>query len=321
MKYLKSISFWRRVSIVVLLVLILIRPTISTDSSKRSSSNLNIWFVVDATNSMVAKDVENGNTRRYEKVQSDLATIVNNVPGARYGLIIQDYATSVVVPSTSDANAVIAAKSYVAPKSTINSRPTALKELLDYAGETISGVKTAHPERTNALVFMSDGEDTSNVDYTSQPELKNLVDSSVVFGYGSTEGATVENVRTVSSISANNGEIIDEDYKLYYDNNFEQYGLIKDDKGHVLSRINEQSLNSLASSLSGKYYHRENGDVPSEAINTIKNTATNLTSSDSSASTKGQLYWLFAILLLAILLWEGEEFIVNLLLEKENKNA
>ena len=318
-KLLKNASFWRRLFIVVLLAVIFIRPTFNTNSAKRETTNLNVWFVVDSTNSMVVKDVDNGNTRRYEKVQSDVEEIVKAVPGARYSLIIQDYASFTAAPLSTDANSIVASKSYIVPKSSVYAQPTTLSDLLSYASNAIVKSMVKYKDRVNVMVFMSDGENISGSNYTQQPELKGLLKGAAVLGYGSTSGGKVNEVYSTYSIEEKG--LINEDECEYFYSKYEKIGLSKDSDSCIISKIDETSLKELASSLSGEYYHRENGSVPAEIAEGFKRIASATVDEESETSAKGQIYWIFAIILLVLLLWESEEFIVNLLLEKENKNA
>jgi hypothetical protein len=114
--------------------------------------------------------------------------------------------------------------------------------------------------------------------------------------------------------------IINEDQCEQYYHLYEDYGLTKDDNWCVLSKIDETSLKKLTTTLSGDYYHRESGDVPADVTEKLKSYATVATDDGSETSAKKQLYWIFAIILLGLLFWEGEELIVRILLEKEKKH-
>lgn len=313
-----NLSMIRKIIMLVLLIIILIRPTFSTESSQKSLSNLNIWFVVDATGSMVAKDVDNGNKRRFELVQEDVADIVKRVPGAKYGVIVQDYTSYLVAPMTTSADAIISTKPYLMPKYSYYAQPTELSELLDAAYSSISSYEKTYPERNDVIVFMSDGEDVSErAKIVSTKNLSSLLDGAVVLGYGSTTGSIIEEISPPTSYSDDDG-ISEDFYVTFYKDNDK---VVTDDKHRVISKLDENNLNRIATSVNGKYYHRDGGAVPDNVISDIQKSATEAQADpDSETTTGAEIYWIFAILLLAVLLWDTEEFIVKLLAERETKH-
>ena len=318
MKILKDPKFYRRLLIAVALVVILIRPTMAEDNSKRESTNLNVWFVVDATGSMVAKDVDGGNKRRYEKVQDDIAEIASSVPGAKYGLIVQDFTNYNASPMSYSADGIISAGAYVVPKPSFYSLPTDISDLLSFTQNRVINYKTAHPERSNAIVVMSDGEDVSGGKVRVPSGLAGSVDAAIVLGYGSESGSLIESIN-LPYASKNEG-IIDEDtFVTYYG---DDTSITVDDRHRVISKINETNLQTIATQTNGQYYHRESGNVPSAVSDTLKNAASVLRDTKSSdVSSHGELYYIVALVLVLLLLWEGEELALELLLEKEGNHA
>lgn len=316
MKYLKSIAFWRRIGMIILIALIFVRPTISNEKTSRESTNLNIWFVVDATGSMVAKDVDGGSTRRFEKVQSDITSIIKSVPGAKYGLIVQDFSNYNALPLTYNADAMAAAESNVMPKYSYYSQPTNITELLRYTADRIRKYNEANPGRSNAIIVMSDGEDVSGKSITV-PDMKDAVDTAIVFGYGSTAGSVIEEINAPYRVDEEG--LFSKDYIKYYG---DDERITVDDKYRVISKINEKNLTKISNSLDGSYYHRESGDAPSEVSEKLKQTASVIKEKkESDVNTRSELYYIFALMLLGLIIWEGEELLLKVLLEKENKNA
>lgn len=313
-----SLSMVRKIIMLALLVVILIRPTFSTESSQKSLSNLNVWFVVDATGSMVAKDVDNGNKRRFELVQEDVEYITSKIPGAKYGIIVQDYASYLAAPMSSSADSVISAKPYLVPKYSFHAQPTELSELLDATYSSINDYEKSQPNRSDVIVFMSDGEDVSERGkIISSKNLASVIDGAIVLGYGTTAGSIIEEISSIGSRTDENG-IVKDDYVTYYKDDPK---ITTDSKHRVISKLNESNLNRIAASLNGEYYHRDNGVVPDDAISKIKDAASEVyEDTDSETSTGSELYWIFAILLLAVLLWDIEEFLLKILAERETKH-
>lgn len=315
--YAKSISFYRRLAMILMLILIIIRPTLSTEQSEREMTNLNVWFVADATGSMVAKDVDKGAKRRFEMVGDDIETIVKKIPGAKYSLLVQDYASYIAAPMTNSGDAIIAAKPYLKPKNSLYSKPSNLTELLQYANTRIAKYKERYPERNNVLVFASDGEDVSGSEITIPNQMDSLVDGVVVLGYGSTSGSLIEEIVSNYSNEGNDYNSISPNrYVVYYG---KDPNITTDSQHQVISKINESNLERIASSLGGEYFHRESGEIPSESIDRLTNSASLVASgSDTPVSSGSDIYWVFAIILVLLLLWEGEEMLNRFLTERKS---
>lgn len=305
----------RRIIMAALLIAILIRPTIPGSSAERESTNLNIWFVVDASGSMVAKDVDGKNTRRFEKAQEDATTIIENLPGAKYTAIAQDFSTYTAVPMTSSADAIIAGLPYFRPKYTLYTKPSNISELLSYTADKVLQYKRRFPERSNAIVFMSDGEDISGKELEVPKTLYGLAEYVVVFGYGSTAGAPMEEIGGYNEKGEYSYSAISDTFIKSF--NSTDSNITLDSDHRVLSKINEENLRKIASYTAGEYYHRESGAVADTVINQIKNSGSiSHDSSSASVGTRFELYWIFALALLILLAWEGEELLTKLLAER-----
>ena len=318
--FLKSPTFYRRLAIAILMILVLVRPTIANEDSERETTNLNIWFVVDASGSMVAKDVNNGNKRRFEQVQDDVSTIVSQIPGAKYGVIVQDYVSYSAVPVTYNADAITAAAPYLQPKDSLYSRPSNFTELLEYAAKRVTQYKERYPERSNVIVFMSDGEDVSGASIKTPSSFQNAANQALVLGYGSENGSIIEEIGGIDENGNSNYLAVSKDqYVKYYG---DDSNITVDSENRVISKINQQNLQQIANDMGGVYYHRESGDVPKEAISQLSSAAEiSQDSSDETTKTGAEIYWIFAIIVLTLLAWEGEELLTKIIMERSRKNA
>ena len=311
----KQPSLWRRIAIAVLLVLVLIRPTISNESSSREMTNLNLWFVVDATGSMVAKDVDGGSKRRFEFAREDISAIVKKIPGAKYGLIVQDFSSYTASPLSFSADAIIAAESYTSPKYSFYTMASDLSDLLKYTSTRITKYKKRYPDRNNVIVFMSDGEHVSGEKLAIPSTLKDVLDGIVIFGYGSTEGSLIEEVGSVQDYTS----ISEDRYITYYG---KDSSIEVDLHNQVISKIDENNLRLIADSLGGDYYHRERGTVPDSAISTLIASAKPVkNTSDSLVKTGAEIYWVFALAILVLLLFEGYAILMRIFEEREGRHA
>ena len=78
------------------------------------AKNVDVLFVVDGTISMWAKDGRNGSTR-IDQVRSDCRMIMEELPGASYGLVRFNNTSMVMSPYTQDTEAVEDALNLIFP--------------------------------------------------------------------------------------------------------------------------------------------------------------------------------------------------------------
>lgn len=312
----------RRVIMLGLVAIILARPVFLDGKARNETNNLNIYFVVDATNSMSVTDVEG--SPRYVKVAKDVYDIVKALPGSRYSVIIQDSANYVAVPiststdfvssiwSEKDAeNPAKSGKGLLTPKTIERSNGTDFNSLLSLTYDKIYSYKKSFPARKNILLFMSDGENTDGNTIDNLGTLRSNIDGGAVFGYGSVNGGLVLNNGSGKS------PYVKYDGK---DMSVETTSKGCDGKNCVVSKINETILKSIADKLGVQYYHRENGDIPSSLIDAI-NEVTQYETEDETSDTYRDIYWIFSMILIILLLWDFREVLDNVMREKEFKHA
>ena len=310
----------RRISMLILMSLILARPVFMNGQAQSELNNLNIYFVVDATNSMSAKDVEGKG--RYVKVSKDIYEIAKAFPGSRYSVLIEDYKVYTAVPSTtsleflnsiwSEDEDFDSANNIVAPKAITYSQGTDLETLLEKADEQIKSYSKRYPTRNNVFFFMSDGENTAGNTVSGHASLKNNISTGAVFGYGTTEGGKVINN------GRGTGKVEDDDSKNCL---MRVYDTLHETRDYcIISSLNETSLKKIADSLDLQYYHRESGGVPREVLDKVSSLIS-YSSSDESANSTTDIYWVFSIILIGLLLWDFREVLDNVMREKEFKHA
>ena len=186
----------RRLLILAFFLLAVLCPRFTVEKFNHDNSHINIWFAVDSSSST-----------------DKIAEVINSVPGAKYGMIVQDYSIYDAVPLTFDKNAVLSASHGLVQN---NETEVDLGELLEYA----KGRAASYYDKDskNVIILITD----KNVDFAEKD-----IDAAL---------------RTISS-------------------------------------------------------------------STVK----------STEST--ELYFVFALIVLILLLWEGEDLLYKILREKENQNA
>ena len=299
-----KLSKIRRIVILLIAILILLRPVIDNGSDVTENNNLNIFFAVDSTSSMSAKDV--GNLQRLEQAKTDIASIADALPGSQYSIVLLEGAAHAVMPLSSNRDLLDASIKSIEQRRSENRNGTDLNDLVDTANKHIESYSKSNLDRINVLFIFSDGEETANTAINVKSLLKNYLVGGGVFGYGSEKGTIMEsydpyenNYSDCITYSGNNSNVRTE--KI---NNMDC----------VVTSINETSLKGIAASLGLKYYHRDNGEIPREIINDIKSKI--VYRSDSTMDGYIETYWIFAMIALALLLWEFADSFYMILLER-----
>ena len=298
----RKLDYFRRIGILILVLFIALRPVIRGGEGESQLSNLNIYFAVDATNSMVAKDCDNGETRRFEKVRNDIKTIAHQFPGAQYSIIMQDIATYIAMPLSTNADTLVSYANALTPKYEGLSQGTSISNLLNLVDETVSNYSKEYPDRKNILFLFSDGEVTNTSSSSATTNLKRNIASGYVFGYGTKNGAPLEQIQSWT------GKILEGYYIRESGSSSSSY--------HY-SRIDEGTLKSLASAIGVDYANRTLGDMPSDLADELSKDE-ELTSS-SSAESYTETYWIIALLLIAVIIWDFYAVFNRLLLERREK--
>ncbi len=296
-----------RIAIGIMMGLILLRPMLTGGINVKQTNNLNLFFVVDSTASMSAKDVGNGEMRRYEQVREDIKKIAKSFKGSRYSIIVEDNSIFTAMPLSSNADMLSSALYGIKPRSYYQSMGTNLDDLITFANERVAKYNRSNPERTSVMFFFSDGEDTNDRPLSTVASIKKAVSGGAVFGYGTEKGATME-----ENLVTYTPTIIDRPA--------ETQSCIRNYNGCILSKINEKNLESIANTFKVKYYNRtDGGDIPAELINEINESI--VYEDDVAYAGATDLYWIFSGIILILLIVDFRDILIRVLKEREIKHA
>ena len=290
---------FRRIGIGALLLLAFARPVITSGTAERDLSNLNIFFIVDNTGSMAAKDMEQGSKYRYEVMSDDIKRIVKLFPGAKYGAITLDYNSHQSIPLVSDASTINTFADTLKPKYSYRSGDSDLMSLLKYANQRITNYNKRFPERNSIAIFMSDGEDSTNASTRAIKTLEKQIAGGAVIGYGTTNGAVVHAVN--------------------YDGEVDETTTIRDSNTGTehISKLDEDYLAEIASTMNVQYYRRASSDDKLDNINSFTSETIAYGRSGEITEAAEDLYWLPIILAIGLLLWDFYSILDTLLLERK----
>ena len=277
----------RRILMIVIMFVIMLRPMVRGGTAVRQESSINVFFALDLTNSMTVADCKN-NQRRFEKMRDDVQEIAESFTGARFSIIAMDYDAYVAMPLTDDLDALLNYAPKLSVIDTTKSNGSDLSKLIVYTMEHIESYRELFPERKNVLFVMSDGERTENTKPIITGNQLNALSAARVYGYGTSEGGYVKRVY--------NGEVS------------------KNSLNHI-SRIDEENLQDIASRLNGSYENWTDVDFDAQKMKVISST---LELSDSSTiESYRDTYWLLALILAALLLWELSDCLNKVLDERK----
>jgi Ca-activated chloride channel family protein len=276
-----------RIVMVVLLLIVALRPTIPADSQgPTASGGLEVYFAVDTTSSMAAEDYD-GTQTRLDGVKSDIAAIAESLIGAQFSLVTFDAATVQRVPLTTDASALESAASVMTQEVTVYSRGSSIDQPIDLLTTLLEDSANANPKNTRVLFYLGDGEQTSGTDPESFADIAPLIAGGGVLGYGTSDGGRMREFDGFA----------DEYSQLNYIQDTTQSPPVD-----ALSRIDETALGTIASQLGVAYNHRTApGDV-SAIVQGIDVGALTVEPGDPGGPV--ELYWVFAIGLGLLVLWE-----------------
>ena len=195
-----SRTVWgRRTALALVTVLIMSGPSIPATQS-RSTSNIEVYLVVDRTGSMAAEDwaggPDNGGGTRLDGVRQDLGAIRDAFPAARFSIIALDSAAARELPLTTDIDAVTSWIASLQQEPTTRSNGSSLERALPQLSQDLRSSSENSPEAARLVYIMSDGEATDNGSGASDAaaaglswsELGSMVDGGAVLGYGTPEG-------------------------------------------------------------------------------------------------------------------------------------
>ncbi|MDQ1055764.1 Ca-activated chloride channel family protein [Arthrobacter sp. SORGH_AS 212] len=266
-------AWLRRCVLAVFLVAALCRPALPGGTSQAATTDLNVFFVVDTTTSMVAEDYGTS-APRMDGVRQDIMAIAKELPGARFSLITFDTKAFVRMPLTTDTLALQTMVTVLEPQVTAFAKGSSITAARQVLSERLDAARQSHPERPRLVYYLGDGEQTSG----KEPERLNLDGSLVaggaVLGYGTGAGARMK------ENSGDPGESADGPY-------------VRDGGGaDALSRIDEPRLQDVAGQLGLPYVHRQAGDPVGPMMQEARPGSPERSGDSLEGPT--ELYWLFA---------------------------
>jgi len=230
----KTKRIWKFILYVVAFALIiigLVNPLIGMKEQEVKRKGADIMICLDVSNSMNAEDLQ---PSRLEKSKQALSKLIEKLKGDRIGIIVFGGQAYVQLPITTD---YAAAKLFLSSINTgmVPTQGTAIGNAIDLAIESFG----KDEGKNKAIVVITDGENHED-DAVKAAEYAYEKGISVhAIGIGSEQGAPIPIFR----------------------NNVRE-GYRKDKEGNtIITKLNEQALQEIASAGNGIYVRATNADV------------------------------------------------------------
>jgi Ca-activated chloride channel family protein len=297
----------------VLTTTIALDPATTGGASTAERTAADVLFVVDSTSSMAAVDYD-GAAQRLAGVRADILELAAEFRGAHFALVRFDSQARMELPWTTDLAALETAVSVIRQERAVYSRGSALDLPNPVIDELIPGPRSAGSDEDaySVVFYFSDGEereqpeaDEATIDAatgmiigagaedgTLEPvefaDLAGQVDGGAVFGYGTETGAPMIEFHGSDEVFTSR----DTPYVVDYSTNTP-----------AISRLDEANLQQIADELGVPYQHRA---APGGLADMAARLAADAPLvNDGSRETLERLYWIPALALIAIALWQG----------------
>jgi Ca-activated chloride channel family protein len=215
--------------------LALAQPQCGTHTELAKRYGIDVVIALDASRSMLAKDIQ---PNRLERAKLELSGLLDRLKGDRVGLVVFAGDAFTQCPLTSD---YAAAKMFLKAIDVANMpvQGTDLSRALEESKELL--VQAERGAKARAIVLLTDGEDTSGTALNEQVEqLADLGIRVVSVGIGSTTGEPIPEL----------------------DRKGQFVGYKKDREGNtVMTRLDEAVLQSIADRTGGRYVRSVSGSI------------------------------------------------------------
>ncbi|MGM7670771.1 vWA domain-containing protein [Microbacterium sp. A93] len=263
--------------------MMLLRPGIPGGATQTLATETDIVIVVDTTASIVAEDWDDGQ-QRLDGVRQDVQSIVDEYPGARFALITFDASAELRLPLTTDTTALISSLEILHPEVTSQSRGSSIGIANRMLKETLASAAESASDRSRMVFYLGDGEQTDSRDPESFAGSAQYIDAGSVLGYGTSEGGPMK-ITTGGFGSSTDGSAGADGYIEY-------------EGQPAMSVIDDANLQTIAGDL-GVSYQLRSADTAIELPEAP--TATKNYTESGSVGNVIELYWIFALVMVALL--------------------
>lgn len=171
-------------------IIALARPQLGQSQQEVKSEGVELLFVFDVSDSMLAEDVK---PSRLDRAKIELEKLIDLMPGNKMGLIAFAGSSALISPLTTDPGAL---KMYIQSLDTnaVSSQGTDFSSALSYVKEAFEkgGVTQSESQKTTRVaVIISDGEDHEKDALVQAENLAKDNIHLITVAYGTEKGSTI----------------------------------------------------------------------------------------------------------------------------------
>lgn len=208
-----------------LVIISLARPQWGSEVREINQEGLQVMVALDISQSMLAQDIK---PNRLERAKLEISDLMKKLNGDEIGLVLFSGASFIQVPLTSDYNSALTYLENAKPG--VISRPGTV--IGDAMRTAMQGFDPELPSQ-KVMLILTDGEDQETDPLDAAHEIADQDVLIYTIGFGTTGGEHVP-------VTDSNGQVIDWKH--------DQNGNI------VLSKLDEETLRSIAKIGNGRYY-------------------------------------------------------------------
>lgn len=281
----EKFAYIRQIIMAILLFMINLRMMIPTDvdvATKRIDAN--VFFVIDNTISMAANDCAGGSTR-IDTLKEDCKNITGSLSGARFSLITFSNISKLVFPLTESTSFVNSCIKGISVTDELYARGSSMNVCKDMLVELVRAANEKNDGKV-IVFFISDGEITNGDTLYSFKEVAEYIDGGAVLGYGTGKGGN-----------------------MYVKDYFSEELVAIEDRSEypyktAVSKIDEENLKAIARDMGIEYMNMTTENKLDTVINNIKEDAASLGDEDSKLDGYKDIYFIFIVPLLGMLIYE-----------------
>lgn len=290
-----TLAWARRSAIVACLIMMSIGTSVPGGMSPAGMLNLDVIFAVDTTISSGAEDYT-GSKPRLDGMKKDLLALTEKMSGARFSIVTFDAKSTVLLPMTSDRSSVDVMLASLDREHSAYSKGSSIDQPIDAVLKQLVIDKKQNPQRPNIVFYLGDGEQTAKNTPKSFDSLSSFVSGGAVLGYGTSTGAKMK--KNYGYYTGN----IDPCKDIYGSCYIEWYEPLSNQPIDAISKINESALQKIAGEMKVGYVNRNDGGNIGSLVDLSK--IESIAQSSRQVSYYVNLYWVFALPVIGLLLWE-----------------
>lgn len=265
----------------------IMRPSIGRENAVGSSNTYDIILLVDISASMGVKDGNNDGDSRIVEVQRFLNSFLDTNGNSRYSVVTFSGRANTELPLTYDTHTTKVSIDTLTLVTDYNANGTLLSKGLIEAERRLFPENQEINNRKKIIILLSDGEEIDG----NKSELDNILSKL------SSKGTSII---TIGVGSLNGGKIPQYEFngQIYY---------YRFQGAEAISKLNEDSLKSIASRLGGQYIKLNESLTPQKLIETLPVVET-IEGASSDVVYKDVYFILAPILILLLVVFDSNIF-------------